>query len=135
MGLRSGRRERRALNGRTSVAALLAPPPLLALGLAVALAITLALGSASPLQAQRGGPPELRQTPVLLTANEITYDQDLDIVTASGAVEISQNDRVLHADTVSYNRRAEVVTASGNVSLLEPSGDVLFADHIELSQG
>jgi LPS-assembly protein len=42
---------------------------------------------------------------------------------------------VLHADTVSYNRRAEVVTASGNVNLLEPSGDVMFADHIELTQG
>jgi LPS-assembly protein len=79
--------------------------------------------------------PDLAQTPVLLTADEIAYDQDLDIVTAHGNVEISQNDRVVHADTVSYNRRVGVATASGNVVLLEPSGDVVFADHIELNQG
>ena len=104
MGLRSGRRGRRALRGRTSAAALAA---LLACALVptVVLALAQALGLASPAQAQGRGSATLQQTPVLLTANEITYDQDLDIVTATGNVEISQNDRVLHADTVSYNRR------------------------------
>jgi LPS-assembly protein len=130
MGLRSGRRGRRALRGWSGAAAL-----------AAVLGLALLPGAATPpvraqgLPARGGAPPGLAQTPVLLTANEITYDQDLDIVTATGSVEISQNDRVLHADTVSYNRRAEVVTASGNVTLLEPSGDVVFADHIELSSG
>src|SRR4051812_28895278 len=49
--------------------------------------------------------------PFLLRADEITYDQDMDIATATGNVEISQGDRVVMADTVSYNRRSQVVTA------------------------
>src|SRR5271155_2582649 len=70
--------------------------------------------------------------PFLLRADEITYDQDMDIATATGNVEISQGDRVVMADTVSYNRRAQTVTASGNVTLMEPSGEVVFGDYVEL---
>jgi LPS-assembly protein len=70
--------------------------------------------------------------PFLLRADEITYDQDMDIATATGNVEVSQGDRVLLADTVTYNRRAQTVTASGNVTLMEPSGEVVFGDYVEL---
>lgn len=77
---------------------------------------------------------EVNRSPVLLSADEITYDESLGVVVASGNVEISQNDRVLLADTVSYNERAGTVTASGNVSLLEPTGEVLFANYVELTE-
>jgi LPS-assembly protein len=77
-------------------------------------------------------PPVNPRAPFLLRADEITYDQDMDIATATGNVEISQGDRVLLADTVSYNRRSQVVTASGNVTLMEPSGEVVFGDYMEL---
>jgi LPS-assembly protein len=70
--------------------------------------------------------------PFLLRADEITYDQDMDIATATGNVEISQGDRMIMADTVSYNRRSQVVTASGNITLMEPSGEVIFGDYVEL---
>ena len=82
--------------------------------------------------AQSPRPGDLDQ-PALLTADEVTYDEELDIATARGNVEISQGLRVLRADTVSYNRRTNVVTASGNVSLREPSGEVLFADYFEVT--
>ncbi len=72
--------------------------------------------------------------PALIRADEILYDEALGVVTASGNVEISQEDRVATADTVSYNLRTEVVTASGNVSIVEPNGDVFFADYVELTQ-
>jgi len=71
--------------------------------------------------------------PVLLSADQITYDEELQVVVASGHVEISQDDRVLLADNVTYNQRTGTVSASGNVSLLEPGGDVLFADYVELT--
>lgn len=79
--------------------------------------------------------PELGDTglPVILKADQIIHDDELGTVVASGHVEIAQGERVLLADTVSYNQRSEVVTASGNVTLLEPSGDVLFADYVKLS--
>lgn len=71
--------------------------------------------------------------PALISADQLTYDEDLGIVTASGNVEVSQDERVLLADAISYNLRSDVVTASGNVSLLEPSGEVLSADFVELT--
>ncbi len=71
--------------------------------------------------------------PILLTADEVVYDRELGVITASGNVEVSRADRVLIADTITYNERADVLTASGNVTLLEIDGEVLFAQHMELS--
>ncbi len=73
------------------------------------------------------------EIPVLLSADQITYDRNLEIITATGNVEISEAERVLFADTVSYNLNNDVVTASGNVSLLEPTGEVFFAQYVELT--
>lgn len=95
----------------------------------IAIALSLEISSASGQ-----GPGAETSLPAVLKADEVTYDQDLDIVTASGNVEITQGDRILRADTVSFNRRANLVTASGNVTLLEPTGDVLFADYVELTE-
>lgn len=71
--------------------------------------------------------------PILLSADQITYDEELQVVVASGNVEISQDDRVLLADNVTYNQRTGTVSASGHVSLLEPDGHVAFADYVELT--
>ena len=71
--------------------------------------------------------------PLLFSADEVTRDGDLGVIKAAGNVEISQGERVLLADNVSYNLEDNIVTASGNISLLEPSGDVLFANYMELS--
>jgi LPS-assembly protein len=72
--------------------------------------------------------------PILLKADEVTQDQQLGVVVARGGVEIAQGDRVLLADTLSYNQNAKTVTASGNVKILEPDGQVIFADYVELSE-
>jgi LPS-assembly protein len=77
----------------------------------------------------------LPSSPALLSADRVSYDEDLGLIVASGHVEISQGERVLRADTVTYNQRADTITASGNVALLEPSGDVLFGNFFELTQG
>ena len=71
--------------------------------------------------------------PVLLQADEVTYDEKLNIVTASGNVELAQEERVIKADTISYNINTGLVTASGNVALVEPTGDVIFAEYVELT--
>jgi LPS-assembly protein len=72
-------------------------------------------------------------TPALITADELTYDEDLGVVTASGSVEIQQGARILLADTVSYNLNDEIVVASGNVSLLNENGDVYFTEYAQLT--
>jgi len=96
----------------------------------------------SPALAQKNFPtrsskPSSTQTqkdqPVLIKADEITRDEELGAIVARGHVEITQGDRILLADAVSYNEKSETVSASGNVKLLEPTGEVLFADYVELT--
>ncbi|WP_158043788.1 LPS-assembly protein LptD [Skermanella pratensis] len=94
----------------------------------VALGIAAAAG-VPPASAQDAGGGQ----PVLLNADELTYDETLGIVTATGDVELAQGDRLLLADRVSFNQRTRVVTATGNIRLLEPSGDVMFAEYAELT--
>ncbi len=71
--------------------------------------------------------------PVLFKADRLRNEQKLGLVVATGNVEFSQGPRTLLADSVTYNRRTDIVTATGNVSVLEPTGEVLFADHVELT--
>ncbi len=73
------------------------------------------------------------EEPVALTADQIIHDRELGIVTANGRVEIVQRDRSLVADAVSYNLKQDIISASGNVTMMDPGGDVIFADHFELT--
>ena len=76
-----------------------------------------------------GGSPGLdRDAPVTFTADSVEYDRDRGLVTARGKVEAWQGERVLRADEFTYNRNTGVATARGNVQLLEPDGQVLFAE-------
>ncbi|WP_373085460.1 LPS-assembly protein LptD [Sneathiella sp.] len=68
----------------------------------------------------------------VLTARDVTYDRENEQVKASGNVEIVQGDRILKADRVIYDVSAASVRAEGNVVLLEPNGNVLFADEMDL---
>lgn len=69
---------------------------------------------------------------VLMQADELTYDRETRVVTASGNVELAYGERVLLADRVTYDEKTGVVKADGNVALLDPQGDVAFADQIVL---
>ncbi len=69
----------------------------------------------------------------VISADEITYDDSLGAITARGNVEIAHGERILLADSVRYDQRTDTVVASGEVVLLEPNGEVIFADYVELS--
>src|SRR6185312_889010 len=72
--------------------------------------------------------------PVTFTADQVEYDRPNSLVIAQGRVEAWQNDRVLRADQITFDRNTGVAAAKGNVVLLEPDGQVLFADYAEMSQ-
>jgi LPS-assembly protein len=99
------------------------------IGLAAILASLAWSGAGARAQDRRGSP----DLPVMLIADELVSDDDLGVVTAQGNVEIAQGERILRADTLTFNRRTNVVTASGNVSLVEPTGEVAFAEFVELT--
>ncbi len=78
--------------------------------------------------------PGRRDQPVTFTADPVEYDRENSLVIAQGHVEAWQNDHVLRADHITFDRNTGVAAAKGNVVLLEPDGQVLFADYAELTQ-
>lgn len=81
------------------------------------------------------GAPQPSNEPVTFTAEEVEFDQNANLVTARGRVEAWQGQRVLRADRFTYDRNSGVATAEGNVVMIEPDGQVFFADRAELSGG
>lgn len=71
--------------------------------------------------------------PVAFAADSLQNDEAAKIVTARGNVELEQAGRILKADEVIYNVGTDTVKARGNVVLLEPNGDVHFADELQLT--
>ena len=60
------------------------------------------------------------------------YDKDKSLVTATGHVEAWQNGHVMRADKIVFDRNTGVAAATGHVVLLEPDGEVMFADYAEM---
>ncbi|SDH72649.1 LPS-assembly protein [Roseospirillum parvum] len=100
-------------------------------------AVWLAAGGPASAQtiwggAAEGGDPVHGPRETVVTASQMTYDRDLEVVTGRGDVEVLHGQRMVVADTINYDIGHDLVTASGNVSLVEPDGNVLFADYVEL---
>ncbi|HEB79785.1 MAG TPA: LPS-assembly protein LptD, partial [Rhodospirillales bacterium] len=71
--------------------------------------------------------------PIELTADEVKFDRKKRIVTATGNIVITSENRTLYADSVSFNQNTDVMSARGNVTLVEPGGEVLFGEYMELT--
>jgi LPS-assembly protein len=95
------------------------------LGLGILLSL---LASSAALAAQPAAGDE-----VLLQADEVDYDVDRKVVYAKGHVEIDYGGRVLLADQVSYDQNTDTMSADGHVSVMQPNGDVAFANHVQLT--
>lgn len=70
--------------------------------------------------------------PVTLQADEMGYDKENGIVVARGHVEVVQGAQILNAEQLTYFQNLNLVQATGDVSILQPTGDVYFADYVEL---
>lgn len=95
----------------------------------------------APARAQLGAlgnlsnnPQPSRKAPVTFTADQVQYDQQNNLVIATGHVEAWQNGHVLRADKIVFDRNTGTATGTGHVVLLEPDGEVLFADYAEMTQ-
>ena len=90
-------------------------------------------GGMGEASAQERSPAIEPEHPLQLLADSVTYDLERGVVVASGHVEIVHGERILLADEVRYDTKNDTVVASGNLSLLDPDGDVIFADRVELT--
>ena len=70
---------------------------------------------------------------VEFSADQVTYDSNADVVTASGAVRMKRDGNYLAADEVVWERKTGEVRALGNVVLLTPQGDKLVGDNVLLT--
>tara|TARA_X000000950_G_scaffold41191_1_gene44937 strand:- start:1942 stop:4431 length:2490 start_codon:yes stop_codon:yes gene_type:complete len=64
-----------------------------------------------------------------LQADDLSYDESTEVVTARGDVFLQQTGRILRADQVRYEVAKDRVSAAGNVVLNDNNGDVHLADH------
>lgn len=85
------------------------------------------------LAAELPGAGRGEKQPVTLEAAKMAYDKENQIVVAVGDVEVVQGAYILRADRITYFQAENVVRAEGNVSMLQPSGDVYFAERAELT--
>ncbi|TWF56805.1 LPS-assembly protein LptD [Neorhizobium alkalisoli] len=70
---------------------------------------------------------------MLLRANELVYNQDNKRVTATGAVQIYYNRYRMVAQRVEYDQTTGRVMATGNIEFIEPSGNRVYADQLDVT--
>jgi LPS-assembly protein len=70
---------------------------------------------------------------VRFSSDKVTYEHDADFVTATGNVVMRRDAQSLRADTVTWNRKTGAIQAQGNIRFVDEDGDVLYTDHMDLT--
>jgi LPS-assembly protein len=70
---------------------------------------------------------------VEFSADQVAYDSETDILSASGQVRMSREGNYLAADRVIWNRETGEVRAEGDVVVVDPQGNRLVGDSVVLS--
>ena len=86
-------------------------------------------------KAQQSAPPETaaEDATIDFAADQLTYDNRQDVVTASGAVRMARDGNYLAADEVRWDRASGRVVASGSVVVLDPQGNKLIGERVDLT--
>lgn len=104
--------------------------------LVCALAIPFISVAILPSQAQDALGANYQSDPnarMLLQADELVYDRDVNVVTAQGKVRIEYDGNRLVADQVTYNQQTRRMTATGNVEIVERDGNKIYSDHLDVT--
>ena len=110
--------------------------------LAAALMLSVAAGAvttATPALAQVSGDalfgeaPQSPQAQMFLESDELIYDDASNTVAAVGNVQIAYDGYTLVAERVTYDRASGRVLAQGAVEIVEPNGNRVFAQEIDVT--
>ena len=102
-------------------------------------ALPLLLALPSPALAQEATPPAPPDAPPVaepvidFSADQVAYDTNAELVTAEGQVRMARDGNYLAADRVTWDRNSGRVVAEGNVVAVNPAGDKLIGDRIDLT--
>ncbi|WP_320199412.1 LPS-assembly protein LptD [Agrobacterium sp. rho-13.3] len=107
----------------------------LATALLTGAAVCAYVATASSVFAEDGvivGDPQ-DQSKLLLTANELTYNRDSERVIATGGVRMHYSGYRMVSQRVEYNQSTGRVLARGNIELIEPGGNRIYADELDVT--
>jgi LPS-assembly protein len=91
-------------------------------------------GHAPTPAAANAAPTAPDAVPVAFEADKVEYDQNADVVTATGNVVLRREGKSARADKVVWNRKTGEVVATGNVRSVDENGNQLYTDRAELTQ-
>lgn len=111
------------------------PPSSRLIDLRLCVAFALMGALAAPALAQ--APPEQAapaEDQIAFSADQLVYDSEADVVTATGNVIANRDGYRLRADSVVWDRKTGKVNASGNIRTVSPEGDVAYSDSIAVTE-
>ena len=93
------------------------------------------LSAVGPANAATSQAQAAAQNPdkLYIEADQLVYDKDRNIVTATGNVVLYYKDRVLQADRVVYDRGAKRVMAEGRAKLTDEHGNITYSPKFDLT--
>ena len=109
---------------------------LCARGTALALVLSAAHLAAPALAQSLDGVGAAKVSPnaqMLLEADELIYNRDVETISAVGGVRIEYDGNNLVARKVTYNQRTGRLLAEGNVEIIQPDGNRIYADKIDVT--
>ncbi|MFM5886514.1 MAG: LPS-assembly protein LptD, partial [Novosphingobium sp.] len=71
--------------------------------------------------------------PIEFEADGVSYDSNGDTATAFGNVVLRRGDQSMRADQVVWNRKTGRILATGNIRFVDPDGNQLFSESLELT--
>lgn len=70
---------------------------------------------------------------LMLSANELVYNKDQELVSVIGGVQINYGGYKLVAQKVDYNQKTGRMMATGNIEMVTPDGNRIYADHLDVT--
>ena len=70
---------------------------------------------------------------MLLSANELVYNQDAERVIVRGGVQINYGGYQMVAQQVEYSQKTGRIIATGEIELIEPGGNKIYADKMDVT--
>jgi LPS-assembly protein len=83
--------------------------------------------------AQDAAPAPAAEDVINFAADAIDYNNETEVVEASGNVMLRRDAIELRADRVNWDRKTGKVFAEGNIRLTNPEGDIAYGDRVELT--
>ncbi len=93
----------------------------------------LAQPAAAPAPAPAPADPNAEAKVVDFAADTLAYNQNSNVVTATGNVILTRDDYRLRANEIVYDRNTGIVEARGDVVAIDPGGNQAFGDHMRLT--